>query len=84
MRELATQRLFDSSEQYLLYMHEYANGALNIGNDLRDKMQALSATEFEGVLRPAYQQDEWKLILTGAILGGIAGVLQLFYIFLPA
>ena len=84
MKEQAIQRLFDSSEQYLLYMHEYANGALNIGEDLREKMQSLSPTEFEGVLRPAYQQDEWKLIVTGAILGGIAGVLQLVYIFLPA
>lgn len=83
MKERATQRIFDSSEQYLLYMHEYANGALNIGGDLREKMQALSPTEFEGVLRPAYQQDEWKLIVTGAVLGGLAGVLQLIYIFLP-
>jgi len=83
MKERAIQRLFDSSEQYLLYMHEYANGALNIGDDLREKMQSLSPTEFEGVLRPAYQQDEWKLIVTGAILGGLAGVLQLIYIFLP-
>lgn len=84
MKEKAVQRIFDSSEQFLLYMHEYANGALNIGDDLRTKMQSLTASEFEGVLRPAYQQDEWKLIVTGAVLGGIAGVLQLFYIFLPA
>jgi uncharacterized membrane protein YheB (UPF0754 family) len=83
MKELATRRLFDSSEKYLLYMHDYANDALNIGNDLRTKMQALTPEEFEGVLRPAYQQDEWKLILTGAVLGGIAGVLQLIYIFIP-
>lgn len=84
MKELAAKRLFDNSEKYLLYMHDYANDALNIGPDLREKMQALSPTEFEGVLRPAYQQDEWKLIVTGAVLGGIAGVLQLVYVFLPA
>ena len=84
MKELAARNIFDSSEKYLLYMHEYADGALNIGTDLREKMQALTPTEFEGVLRPAYQQDEWKLIVTGAVLGGIAGVLQLVYIFLPS
>ncbi|NMP30772.1 DUF445 family protein [Thalassotalea sp. M1531] len=84
MKEKAIKSIFDSSEKYLLYMHEYADNALNIGPDLREKMQSLSPEEFEGVLRPAYQQDEWKLIVTGAILGGIAGVLQLFYIFLPA
>jgi len=84
MKELAVKSIFDSSEKYLQYMHEYADGALNIGGDLRDKMQALSPAEFEGVLRPAYQQDEWKLIVTGAMLGGLAGVLQLVYIFLPS
>ena len=41
-------------------------------------MQALSPEEFEGVLRPAYQADEWKLILVGAILGMTAGFGQLY------
>mgnify|MGYP000630250493 FL=1 len=83
MQELASKRIYDNSEKYLLYMHEYADGALNIGEDLRKKMQALSPEEFEGVLRPAYQQDEWKLIVTGAVLGGIAGILQVVYLFMP-
>jgi len=84
MKSLAVRSIFDNSEKYLLYMHDYADNALNIGSDLKEKMQSLTPTEFEGVLRPAYQQDEWKLIVTGAILGGLAGVLQLLYIFLPS
>jgi uncharacterized membrane protein YheB (UPF0754 family) len=84
MKSLAVRSIFDNSEKYLLYMHNYADNALNIGTDLKEKMQSLTPTEFEGVLRPAYQQDEWKLIVTGAILGGLAGVLQLLYIFLPS
>jgi uncharacterized membrane protein YheB (UPF0754 family) len=83
MQELACKRIYENSEKYLLYMHDYADGALNIGEDLRSKMQALSSEEFEGVLRPAYQQDEWKLIVIGAVLGGIAGVLQVVYLFIP-
>ncbi len=83
MQELASKRIYESSEKYLLYMHEYADGALNIGEDLRAKMQALTPEEFEGVLRPAYQQDEWKLIVIGALLGGIAGILQVVYLFMP-
>ena len=43
--------------------------------------QALDAKSFEGVLRPAFQADEWKLFVTGAVLGTIAGVLQLIYLF---
>ena len=44
-------------------------------------MSELNAEEFEGVLRPAFQEDEWKLILAGAVLGLGAGILQVVYIF---
>jgi uncharacterized membrane protein YheB (UPF0754 family) len=67
MKELATQRIFADSEKYLAYAYEYTNKALRIGDDLCERMQALSPEEFEGVLRPAYEADEWKLILTGAL-----------------
>ncbi|MEV7093504.1 hypothetical protein AB0M80_11780 [Amycolatopsis sp. NPDC051045] len=40
-------------------------------------MQQLTALEFEGILRPAFRQDEWKLIVVGAVIGGLVGELQL-------
>ena len=49
-----------------------------MGDDLCERLQALRSEEFEGVLRPAYQQDEWKLIVTGALLGMAAGIGQLY------
>ena len=69
VRERAPQTLHDT--------YAYADEALDIENTLSRNMQALSPAEFEGVLRPAYQQDEWKLILVGGVLGMIAGFLQL-------
>lgn len=80
MKELAVKRIFDNSDKYLFYAYEYANKALRVGEDLCERMQALSPEEFEGVLRPAYQADEWKLILVGAILGMIAGFGQLYLV----
>jgi len=56
----------------------YTEEALDMESTLREKMQQLTPQEFEGVLRPAYQEDEWKLILTGALLGLAAGIGQLF------
>jgi len=41
-------------------------------------MQQLTEEEFEGVLRPAFQQDEWILITVGAILGFLVGEMQVF------
>ncbi|WP_026375276.1 DUF445 domain-containing protein [Aestuariibacter salexigens] len=78
MKQLAVKQMFDNSDKYLHYAYEYANKALRVGDDLCERMQALSPEEFEGVLRPAYQQDEWKLIVTGAILGMLAGFMQLY------
>ncbi|WJG08194.1 DUF445 family protein [Aliiglaciecola sp. LCG003] len=77
MKQLAAEQIFASSDKYLLYAHEYANNALKVGDDLCARMQLLTPEEFEGVLRPAYQADEWKLIVVGAILGMIAGFMQL-------
>ena len=82
MKDLAIKRIFDDSEKYLSYAFEYASKAMRIGDDLCERMQALSPEEFEGVLRPAYQADEWKLILVGAILGMIAGFMQLYLVFM--
>ena len=66
---------------YIQSVFQYASHALNIQNSLREKMQDLSSEEFEGFLRPAFQEDETTLILVGAILGGLAGLLQYFVLF---
>jgi uncharacterized membrane protein YheB (UPF0754 family) len=81
MKQLAVRRIFEDSDKYLGYAHEYTTGALRVADDLCEKMKLLSPEEFEGVLRPAYQQDEWKLILVGAILGMGAGFIQLYLVF---
>ncbi|MFN3586185.1 MAG: DUF445 domain-containing protein [Moraxellaceae bacterium] len=47
----------------------------------RDKMRVMSNTEFQDLLRPAFQEDEWILILLGAVLGALAGWLQLVLMF---
>ena len=39
-------------------------------------MGLLSPSEFQQVLRPIFQEDEFTLILAGGILGGLAGFLQ--------
>ena len=39
-------------------------------------MNLLSPAEFQQVLRPIFQEDEFTLIVAGGILGGLAGLLQ--------
>lgn len=40
------------------------------------RMNLLSPAEFQQVLRPIFQEDEFTLILAGGVLGGLAGLLQ--------
>ncbi|MFC4942501.1 DUF445 domain-containing protein [Pseudonocardia sp. GCM10023141] len=54
----------------------YAKDAMGVERTIVDAMLALTPVEYEGVLRPAFQQDEWKLILVGGILGALVGELQ--------
>jgi hypothetical protein len=48
---------------------------------LRERMEQLPPQEFQDLLRPCFQEDELKLILTGAVLGFLAGLGQLIFVF---
>ena len=63
------------------FFHTFAAESVDLQGELERRMKALDRESYEGVLRPAFQQDEWKLIAAGAVLGTVAGVLQLVYIF---
>ncbi|GLD96886.1 hypothetical protein PINS_up005569 [Pythium insidiosum] len=47
---------------------------------LREKMKTLTSSQFEQLLHPIFQEDEWKLVLMGGVLGLVIGFLQAFFI----
>ncbi|MBY8964829.1 DUF445 family protein [Algiphilus sp.] len=55
----------------------YAKEAMNLGETLSTRLASLPSDEFEGMLRPAFQEDEWILIAVGAALGFLVGLGQL-------
>ena len=48
---------------------------------LRERMESMPSDQFQDLLRPCFQEDEIKLILVGAVLGLLAGLAQLFFVF---
>ncbi len=48
---------------------------------MRQRMEELTPEEYVELLRPCFQEDEWKLVLLGGALGIIAGVAQLGLVF---
>ncbi|WP_067679945.1 DUF445 family protein [Nocardia miyunensis] len=55
---------------------EQAMRTLDLRNLVVEKTRNLTDLEYEGLLRPAFKQDEWKLVAIGGILGFLVGELQ--------
>lgn len=81
IKNIASFRFMQELPLTLQSTYNYVEEALNMKEMLRDKMANLSYEEFEGFLRPAFQEDELTLIIVGAVLGCMAGFLQYFLLF---
>ncbi|MCB9641016.1 MAG: DUF445 family protein [Myxococcales bacterium] len=80
MKNKICDRLMEKLPQEITRLHSYTEEALDVKKELREKLEILSAEEFEGVLHPIFKEDEWILIVVGAILGMLAGFGQLFLV----
>lgn len=81
MKEAIAQKVLDEIPNIIDHSYEYTTEALGIETEMRTKMEALGSSEFEGVLHPAFEEDEIQLIILGGILGAIVGVIQIYTIF---
>mmetsp|Transcript_14777 Transcript_14777/g.41835 ORF Transcript_14777/g.41835 Transcript_14777/m.41835 type:complete len:416 (+) Transcript_14777:274-1521(+) len=81
MKESIAQKVLEKLPDVIDASYEYTQQALDMEATIRTKMSAISSAEFEGVLHPAFQEDEIQLIALGGVLGAIVGVLQLVTIF---
>lgn len=59
-----------------------ASRAQKIFAMFRDRIRLLTPKEFQNLLRPAFHEDEWILILLGGVTGFAAGLIHLFIAFL--
>lgn len=59
-------------------LHSYTDRTLDLRNTLTTAMNRLSPLQFEKVLHPVFEEDEITLIVAGAVLGAISGLLQLY------
>jgi uncharacterized membrane protein YheB (UPF0754 family) len=78
MKKLVTDEIVKRLPATLKHIEGYAEDAMDLENTLASKMQELTIEEFEGLLHPAFEQDEWILIAVGAALGFMVGEMQVF------
>jgi len=50
--------------------------SMNLAPFLKEKMALMDDEQYENLLRPAFKQDEWKIVVVGAVLGFLVGEIQ--------
>ena len=65
--------------EHVHVLHEYSDDALGLKELMRERMALMTPSEFERVLHPIFEQDELTLIVSGAVLGAVAGFAQQVY-----
>ena len=72
----ATARAIKKLPSHIGVLHSYVDGKLKLKETLRISMEGMSSAQFERVLHPIFEEDELTLILAGAVLGFMAGLVQ--------
>ena len=57
-------------------VYKLTDESLQLKQTMVQEMGRLSSAEFERVLHPVFEEDEWTLILVGGALGAVAGAAQ--------
>lgn len=76
MKRSIASKIMDHLPDTMTYIEDYARESMGVRTLLIDKMQQLDALQFESLIRPAFEQDEWILITVGALLGFAMGEAQ--------
>lgn len=77
IKHLAAEMFVQELPRSIISIFDYADRSLQIGNTLETKLKSLSKLDFEDVLHPIFREDEFTLIIVGAVLGAIAGLIQM-------
>lgn len=79
LKQQVASRIMAQLPETMKHVESYAEDAMDVRNTLVVRMQQLTPEEFEGMLRPAFKEDEWSLIIVGAVLGFLVGEMQILF-----
>ena len=80
MRDEAIDSIMADLGSTMEHAEGYTQEALDMQNTLSSRMSALPSRQFERLLHPVFEEDEWKLVLMGGVLGVVIGALQAYFI----
>ncbi|MBF0227919.1 MAG: DUF445 family protein [Desulfobacterales bacterium] len=81
VKEKAIEKMIFEMPRHTKLIEAYAYEALDVENYVKRKVNELPAEDFEKMIRPIFEEDEWIMTLAGGVLGLIVGFLQVFLLF---
>jgi len=75
-KRMVGERLIASLSDTMRHVERQMDTAMDLESLLREKLSTLPCADFEGLLHPVFQEDEWKLVLMGGVLGVVVGMMQ--------
>lgn len=69
----------DSLDEIFENLKDYLKESIGIKELIGQKLSLLPPKDFEQILHSVFKEEEFLLILIGAIIGGLIGLLQAFY-----
>lgn len=76
IKQAAARKALEHLPPTVRHAEGYLTEAMDVAKMVERRMLGLTPLEFEGLLRPAFRQDEWKLIAVGGVIGFLVGELQ--------
>jgi uncharacterized membrane protein YheB (UPF0754 family) len=80
LKGLIVQRINEAVPKYATKVEGYLGSAMDLEKTLYERLSQLPPEDFEELLRTAFQEDEWILILVGSALGFAVGLIQMLFI----
>lgn len=80
-KDRVVERTIAHLEESLVHVHDYAEEAMDVENTVIEKVKQLSPEQFERMIRPIFEEDEWMMTLGGGVLGLLVGLFQFFIMF---
>eukprot|EP00930_Biecheleria_cincta_P055532 TRINITY_DN41849_c0_g1_i1.p1 TRINITY_DN41849_c0_g1~~TRINITY_DN41849_c0_g1_i1.p1 ORF type:complete len:447 (+),score=63.29 TRINITY_DN41849_c0_g1_i1:42-1343(+) len=75
-KRLVGEKLISSLPQTMRHAEKYMDSAMDLETVLRERMAAMPPEQFDRLLHPVFEEDEWKLVLLGGVLGVLVGMAQ--------
>merc|ERR1712156_988399 len=78
IKEEVVKEALEVLPQHSREIEDYMDNVFNLQDTLGSRLSGLHPEQFEQMLHPVFQEDEWMVLLLGGILGVIVGTIQAF------